>query len=175
MLQSSIYPENYRVGQQYFFIVKIQIEGLSDLQETIELRKFQIDIHDQTRNRSTGELENNIIKIERDLHLKDEEDEEVKNFAVIKPNGGYHEHNVLLYIENFGTKVTGTLEYLTEKDKKEGTTSTIEIGEFYLDLQKGQKLVKNHTFTDFWKAAEEYEQQRADGDNTLDMQDQFER
>ena len=141
---------------------------MADLQETVELRKIDIEIHDKSRNRTTGELENVIVQIERDLYLK-EDSEEDQVYATITPNGGYHEHNVLLYIEHFGTEVFGTLEYVTEKDKKEGTTSKMDINKFHLELIKGQKLVKNHTFKDFWQKAEEYEAMRNQGDGTIDF------
>ena len=32
-----------------------------------------------------------------------------------------------------------------------------ELKPFLLDLYKGQKLIKNHTFKEFWKAVEDFE------------------
>ena len=98
------------------------------------MRKLHIFIHDKTRNKTTGELEDVKIEIKRDLYQKDDDEDEDKTFAKLSPNGGKHEHNILLYIENFGSKVTGTLEYVTSRDRENGTSSKINIGDFYLDL-----------------------------------------
>lgn len=89
---------------------------MADLPETIELRKLELKIHDKSRNRTTSELEDAIVEVKRDLYLKDENDEEAKVYATIRPNGGSHEHNVLLYIEHFGTEVEGFIEYVTSAD-----------------------------------------------------------
>ena len=65
---------------------------MEDLQDDIELRKLKISINDKTRSKTTGELENVVIQIERDLYQKDKdkEDEEdgEKTYQTIKPNGG---------------------------------------------------------------------------------------
>jgi hypothetical protein len=63
---------------------------------------------------------------------------------------------VLIYVENLGAKVTGYVEYvkINSKDKK---SYKIEVKEFYLDLIKGQKLIKNHYFKEFWQTVSEYE------------------
>lgn len=55
------------------------------------------------------------------------------------------EHNVLIYVENLGAKVIGHVEYYKAKGNDKDVKK-IEIKEFYLNLTKGQKLIKNAYF-----------------------------
>lgn len=59
------------------------------------------------------------------------------------------EHNVLIYVENLNAKVTGYVEYYKAKGSDKDIQK-IEIKEFYLNLIKGQKLIKNAYFKQFW-------------------------
>lgn len=42
MLQSSIYPDSYGVPCEYFFVIKIQLEGLATLREDVQLKKIHL-------------------------------------------------------------------------------------------------------------------------------------
>ena len=57
MLQSSIYPEQYGVPCEYFFIIKIEFEGNDDMKENVLLKKVVLNIKDRTRNKTTGQYE----------------------------------------------------------------------------------------------------------------------
>lgn len=74
------------------------------------------------------------------------------------------EHNILLYVENLNAKVCGHFEYKIAGDKS-NEVHKIEIKEFYLDLLKGQCLIKNHTFKDFWQNVEDVQNQLANNVN----------
>ena len=67
------------------------------------------------------------------------------------------EHNILLYTEELKAKVKGHLEYC--RVDKPNQLLTVPIPEFLLDLgYKGQHIIKNHTFKEFWKAVDEVEE-----------------
>jgi hypothetical protein len=53
-------------------------------------------------------------------------------------------------------KVVGFVEYVVVDDKKQ-EMKKINIKDFELDLLKGQEIVKNHTFTDFWDSVADIE------------------
>lgn len=97
---------------------------------------------------------------------------------VLKYKGGQREHNILLYVENLGAKVTGYIEYKDLNNKNpEAENKKVDIKEFYLDLMKGQSLVKNHTFKEFWQSVEDFERELLEnnGQINVDLQDQVER
>lgn len=66
----------------------------------------------------------------------------------------------MLYVENLGAKVTGYVEYkyVSEKDPSI-PLHKITLKDFTLDLLKGQSLVKNHTFKEFWQSVEDFERE----------------
>ncbi len=72
--------------------------------------------------------------------------------------------------------MSGTLEY-EEVDLKtnEKADKKLEINEFFLDLNEGNELMKNHSFTKFWSKFEELEQRMQNSDLPIaTLQDQIE-
>lgn len=67
MLQSSIYPEQYGVPCEYFFIIKIEFDPTPDLEQTIILKKIVLNIKDRTKNKTTGQYEFIDVQINRPL------------------------------------------------------------------------------------------------------------
>jgi len=76
------------------------------------------------------------------------------------------EHNILLYVENLGAKVTGDVEYQVIST---GETCKINIKEFQLDLLEGQCLVKNHTFKEFWQSVEDFERELLENNGQINV------
>jgi len=98
--------------------------------------------------------------------------------VTVKRGGTKAHHNILLYVENLGAIVNGTIEYT--KYKPDGSPGDemfkLNIKEFCLDLVDDQKLIKNHNFKEFWKFYAEYEQRVLNNDVAVDgnIQDQVE-
>lgn len=138
MLQSSIYPDSYGVPCEYFFVIKIQLEGTPELANEVELRKIHLKISDKSRNKTTNELQTVFVHIDRDLTEKNEDQPNQEEDLILRPNGKQKEHNILLYVENLGAKVTGYIEYKDLGDKNpESENKKVNIKEFNLDLLKG--------------------------------------
>lgn len=68
-------------------------------------------------------------------------------------------HNVLLYVENLGAKVTGVIEYqkLNANGDLIEEVFQLQVNEFVLDLNEGEELIKNFNFKEFWNFYAEYE------------------
>ena len=75
MLQSSIYPETYGVPCEFFFVIKFQFKATPDLKQNIILKKIILKIHDNSRDKNTGELKRVIVPIERVLKEDNKEKE----------------------------------------------------------------------------------------------------
>ena len=69
MLQSSIYPSSYRVPNEIFFVIKIQIHALPNLEGKVKLNKILLDIEDKSRNNQANEK--HTIKVQIEKQLKD--------------------------------------------------------------------------------------------------------
>ena len=138
MLQSSIYPDSYGVPCEYFFVIKIQLEATAALQGEVELRKIHLKISDKSRNKTTNELQTVFVHIDRDLTERNEDSPNQEEDLILKYKGGQREHNILLYVENLGAKVSGYIEYKDLNDKNpDAENKKVDIKEFYLDLMKG--------------------------------------
>lgn len=72
MLQSSIYPEQYGVPCEYFFIIKLEFEPTEELKEDLILKQVVLNIKDRTRNKNTGQYEYIDVQINRPLPEKSE-------------------------------------------------------------------------------------------------------
>jgi len=74
--------------------------------------------------------------------------------------GQYFDYDIMIYVENLGSKVTGSLNYIDNA----GTVREMAINDFYLDLYEGQELVKNLTFKKFWDTFEEKKEEASVGE-----------
>ena len=121
MLQSSIYPEAYNVPCEYFFIIQILLKP-DDLNFDMLLKRIRLKIKDRTKNKTTGQLEEIDVDIVRPLPNR-ERNKGGRNEGIPVFRGGSEvRHNVLLYVENLGAKVTGTIEYAKyDEDSVPGT------------------------------------------------------
>ena len=146
MLQSSIYPDCYQISSEYFFVIKVQFNPTIELDQTLELKKLHLRIWERSRNKETGEFRNVIVQHDKDL--KESKDSPVKGIT-ITPGCNRKEFNILLYIENLNANVTGFISY---KIKGQDEFKKLHFNQFVLDLPKGQKLIKNFTFKEFWDA-----------------------
>lgn len=148
MLQSSIYPESYRVPSEFFFVIKIQFipQGLT---EPVKLKKVQLKILDTQK--SNSESKQSEVTIDRIL-----KDKQKQPGILMNHDSQNLEHNILLYVENLKAKVMGHLEYSTLAKPDE--ILKVEIKEFFLDIgRKEQHIIKNHTFKEFWNSVKEVE------------------
>ena len=75
MLQSSIYPETYGVPCEFFFVIKFQFRATSELKHNIVMKKIILKIHDNSRDKNTGELKRVVVPIERVLKEESKEKE----------------------------------------------------------------------------------------------------
>jgi hypothetical protein len=133
MLQSSIYPESYKVPSEYFFVIKIQFFP-NELTRPVKLKKLQIKIVDVIKQEKKPFEKADVII---DRHLRDKQ----KNPGLIlKPDSNFLEHNILLYVENLKARVSGHLEYVyLDNPNKE---FTISLGDFNLDIgSKDQHII----------------------------------
>ena len=175
MLQSSIYPPSYGVPSELFFIIKIQIEAMESLDRRVILKSIHLTIKDKTYNKRTGKMEVINVEINRDLSKKVEGEAVPRKIILEKGGiGEKRESNVLLYVENLGAQVNGYLKYHYEGDAE---VRQIKINKFNLDLPKGQYLIPNQLFKEFWDAHAEFERRRKTHgyETNVNMQEQVER
>lgn len=52
---------------EYFFIIQIELEACNDLPQDILLKKIQLKILDKTKNKTTNQLEDMVVDINRPL------------------------------------------------------------------------------------------------------------
>jgi hypothetical protein len=100
MLQSSIYPESYRVPSEFFFVIKIQFYP-HNLTTPVKLNKITLKIHDQAK-KAKSDSKQAEVTIERPL-----KDKHKNPGLILKPDTAYMEHNILLYVENLKAQVHG--------------------------------------------------------------------
>jgi len=115
--------------------------------------KIHLNIQDKNRNKDTGEYERNDVPIDRKLNRTEG--------LLLAPGGPTKEHNILLYVANLKAKVTGYVEYQkvgAEKPQMNAKMNRLNVKEFYLDLHKGQSIIKNHIFLEFWNSVSEIEE-----------------
>lgn len=125
MLQSSIYPESYKVPSEYFFVIKIQFFP-NELKRPVKLQKLQLRIIDVIKKQKKPD-EKAEVTIDRQLR-----DKQKNPGLILKPDTASLEHNILLYVENLKAKVEGHLEYIYLDSPN--NKHIIELGEFNLDI-----------------------------------------
>jgi hypothetical protein len=99
------------------------------------MKKIILQIHDKSINKTTGELQQVAVPINRKLKESDQEDDQEIGL-LIKNGGPMKEHNILLYVENLKATVTGHFEYSVIGEKPD-KTHIIQIKEFKLDILHG--------------------------------------
>jgi hypothetical protein len=125
MLQSSIYPESYKVPSEYFFVIKIQFSP-NGLSRPVKLQKVQLKILDVIKKQKKPD-EKADVTIDRQLR-----DKQKNPGLILKPDSPSLEHNILLYIENLKAHVSGYLEFIYLDCPEE--KHTIHLKDFILDI-----------------------------------------
>jgi len=131
-------------------------------------------IKDTTYKAEKKQDEPTSVKIKR--RFPENNVQSSKPDLVLQEQGDSHDCNILLYVENLGARVSGTLEYdEVDTQTNQKTEKKLEINEFFLDLTEGNELIKNHSFVKFWSKFEELEQRMQNSDLPVaTLQDQIE-
>ena len=131
----------------------------------VELKREEDYVFSIVKKLYKDEEEFKQIQIAAKFFCANSEQQAKKPQNLMFAKDDYFEFNVLMFLEQLGSKVIGNLEYL-ELDSEGNLLSEepkiIEITKFYLDLPKDQTFVKNHTFTRFWKTIQEIERLNED-------------